>query len=216
MFLMQTYVGLFLYLLGAEYLILAHPLWPGWGWGLVLGSVLVWAFLRTGQPALLWGGAPLLGWGIGAAFADILGMEAFKLWGVGAGLWAVARIFAVSEAAYVGVALLLVGGVVGLFEAGVAPWVALVLLFFGGWLLLVRSPEETSARTRDFEARYRALLRWRIEQARAEGRIVTEVLPDALVVALAEDRPDPEELARLLGDRAQAYLDALVEVLGAA
>jgi len=193
-------IGLALLWLAVVYLALTHPLLPGWAWGLLAAGLFLWLAGRAQAPGLLESGVLLLGWGTGAMLADYLGLRALKLVGVGAALWALGTRKDQSELVYLGAAVAAAGVLVGLFEVGAAPWVAGVLILLGVYFLLSREARgpETTRGDREFERRYRALLRWRLSEAERRGVRVDEVLSDEELARIARAE-SPEELEALLG-----------------
>ncbi len=195
---MEGLIGLFLYWVGALYLVLVHPLFPGWLWGLLVAGFALYLYLRRQDEGLFWTGMVWLGWAAGAAFADLLGLAGLKLLGVGLGLLLAGDLHPRSEARTLGLALALAGVLVGLFEVGAAPWVGGLFLLIGIGLLY-RRPGPGTPDAPGFEARYRRLLAWRKAEAKRRGTTVDAVLPDDWVAALARGEADPVEAVRRYG-----------------
>jgi len=193
---MEGLIGLFLYWAGGLYLVLVHPLFPGWLWGLWVAGLALYLYLRRRDEGLFWTGMIWLGWAVGAAFADLLGLVGLKLLGVGLGLTLAGDLHPRPEARTLGLALALAGVLVGLFEVGAAPWVGGLFLLLGVGLLYRRPALGTDG---GFEERYRRLLAWRKAEAERRGLTVDAVLPDEWVVALARGEADPTEAARRYG-----------------
>jgi len=193
---MQAYLGLSLLWLATVYLALTHPGLPGWAWGLLMAGVFLWLSRRSRVPGLEESGVLLLGWGLGAMLADLAGLRSLKLIGLGTALWTLGTRQERSELGYLGVAVAAAGVLVGLFEVGAAPWVAALLVLAGVYVLLTRDADRSDDRSRDFEARYRKLVEWRLREARRRGLRVDQVLPDELLARLAraEDRWEVEEI----------------------
>ena len=204
---MRELVGLALFWLGAVYLALAHPWLPGWAWGILLAVLLFAIERRRPVPGLRESGVLLFGWGLGAALADATGLFSLKLVGVGSALWALGRGGERGLEA-LGAALTVAGGLVGLFEVGAAPWVAVVLVAVGVALWLRgEGPREPEA-----EERYRRLVAWRIAEARQRGIRVDEVLPDELLPRLVRAR-SRREVEEVLGSEYADRAEAIVALL---
>jgi hypothetical protein len=208
---MRFYLGLTLVLAGALYLVLTHPGLPGWAWGLGFGLGFLFAAKRTGREAYFWLGSLFLGWALGAFFADLLGLVSLRLLGLAAGLLVAGWLEAAPAATYVGAALLMAALAVGLFEVGAAPWVGLILLVLGAWLLLRQEPEPARGTPR-FEARYKKLLAWRKARAEAEHKRTDEVLSDEEVARLARAE-DKEAIERALSPEHLGYVEELALLL---
>ncbi len=207
---MRGYLGLALFWVGAVYLILTHPFLPGWAFGLLLAVLLLGLEHRYRIPGMQVSGVLLFGWGVGAALADATGLFSLKLVGVGTALFALGWARGEDWLRYLGAALVVAGGLVGLFEVGAAPWVALLLVAAGIWLLLRGG--ETGGEDVEFERRYRRLLAWRRQKAEALGLRVDEVLPDALLPELARVQ-DREAIEKALGPEREAWVEELAALL---
>jgi len=207
---MRGYLGLALFWVGAVYLILTHPFLPGWAWGLLLAVLLLELERRYRIPGMQESGVLLFGWGVGAALADATGLFSLKLVGVGTALLALGWVRGEDGLRYLGAALVVAGGLVGLFEVGAAPWVALLLVAAGIWLLLRGG--EPEGEDPEFERRYRRLLAWRRQKAEERGLRVDEVLPDALLPELARAQ-DREAIEKALGPEREAWVEELAALL---
>ena len=204
------YLGLALIGVGVVYLTLTHPFFPGWVWGLLFAALFFALDVRFRSPALRASALLLFGWAVGAAFSDFTGILAFKLVGLGAAIWGLGTLAEVEDIRFVGLALVVAGGIVGLFEVGAAPWVALVSVGVGVWLVVWgarRSPPDDG-----FEARYRRLLAWRRAKAEAVGKRVDEVLSDEEVARLARAE-SREELEAVLGPTRGEWVEELAALL---
>ncbi len=207
---MRGYLGLALFWVGAVYLILTHPFLPGWAWGLLLAVLLLELERRYRIPGMQESGVLLFGWGVGAALADATGLFSLKLVGVGTALLALGWVRGEDGLRYLGAALVVAGGLVGLFEVGAAPWVALLLVAAGIWLLLRGG--EPEGEDPEFERRYRRLLAWRRQKAEERGLRVDEVLPDALLPELARAQ-DREAIERAPGPEREEWVEELAALL---
>ncbi len=207
---MRGYLGLALFWVGAVYLILTHPFLPGWAFGLLLAVLLLGLERRYPIPGMQESGVLLFGWGVGAALADATGLFSLKLVGLGAALFALGWARGEDGLRYPGAALVVAGGLVGLFEVGAAPWVAILLVAAGIWLLLRGG--EPGGEDHELERRYRRLLAWRRQKAEALGLRVDEVLPDALLPELARAQ-DREAIEKALGPEREAWVEELAALV---
>ena len=207
---MRGYLGLALFWVGAVYLILTHPFLPGWAFGLLLAVLLLGLERRYRIPGMQESGVLLFGWGVGAALADATGLFSLKLVGVGTALFALGWARGEDGLRYLGAALVVAGGLVGLFEVGAAPWVAILLVAAGIWLLLRGG--EPGGEDPELERRFRRLLAWRRQKAEVLGLRVDEMLPDALLPELARAR-DREAIEKALGPEREAWVEELAALL---
>jgi len=205
---MRAYLGLSLLWLAVVYLTLTHPLFPGWLWGMLMAGVFLALARRREGVGLEESGVLLLGWSVGAMLSDFTGLRSLKLVGVGAALWALGSRSRRPELWYLGVAVAGAGALVGLFEVGAAPWVAVVLALFGAYLLL-KDSGRSEAPPPSFEERYRKLVQWRLQEARRRGVRVDEVLSDEQVARLARAR-DRQEIEEILGAGQDERVEALL------
>ena len=217
----RTHAGLVLIGLGVIYLIGAAPGLAPWLWAL-LGAALYFALAAlAGVGEAVGYGAFFLGWSLGALASDVTGLQSLKLVGTGSGLLLWGWLESSEAGTWLGAALLAAGVLVFVWESSLGVWAALALLALGLYLLLRRPPEtaaepEQPAQSEDV---YRALLRWREQEAARRGVVNVAVLADTELACLAglPRAAGADEIAGCLGgDLARArvvyeYLQGLKE-----
>ena len=137
-------IALLLIALGVVALLARLSGGTGWLWIAVVAISFLIAYSREGPYGLLVIGAVLAGVSAGILLEGNFGWEGGFLVGVGAGILGIE----LGDPAprrwprIVGVALIVVGLVNGLLQAGIlgSAWFALVLIAAGGWLLVRRNP----------------------------------------------------------------------------
>jgi len=210
---MRRYVGLLLLWLAVFYLTLTHPLFPGWVWGLLMAAVFGALYRRFPAPVLLLSSGLLVGWAAGAALADFTGLRSLKLIGIGIALLVLSGRLGWGEAvAYLGGGLVAAGVVAGLLEVGAAPWVAVLLVGLGVYLLLAEAEERGYRREDEAEARFRKAVAWRKRKAEALGLRVDEVLSDEELSRVARAK-DEAELREILGPEREDWVEELAALL---
>ncbi len=216
----RTHAGLVLIGLGVVYLIGAAPGLAPWLWAL-LGAALYFTLATlAGVVEAVGYGAFFLGWSLGALASDVTGLQSLKLVGTGSGLLLWGWLESSEAGTWLGAALLAAGVLVFVWESSLGVWAALALLALGLYLLLRRPPEKAAEpEPAQREDVYRALLRWREQEAARRGIVNVAVLADAELACLAGLPPGAgaDEIAACLGGdlaRARAvyeYLQGLRE-----
>jgi len=211
----RTHAGLVLIGLGVVYLIGAAPGLAPWLWAL-LGAALYFGLAAlAGVREAVGYGAFFLGWSLGALASDVTGLQSLKLVGTGTGLLLWGWLESSEAGTWLGTALLAAGALVFVWESSLGVWAALALLALGLYLLLRRPPEAAAepepAQSEDV---YRALLRWREQEAFRRGVVNVAVLADAELACLAglPSSADLDMFAACLGgdvERARAVYEHL-------
>ncbi len=210
----QKWFGVALFSAGLFYLILFQTWLPAWAWGWFGGLALLAAYRERGTEEAFLPGALFIGWSLGVILDNLFSLQAFRLAGLGAGFWLYGWVTGVGFAYSAAYLLVSVFVLVILWSLGAAPWLALFLVLAAGyWLLRPKVLEQLNSNCPD-QTVFLALLEWRISQARLEGRVVSVVLPDALLARLAREHPSKAAIVRKqLGEAYAVYVDPLTERL---